>query len=145
MQALRLTPIFLLLNAALALAEPAVLEGVVNINTATPSELELLPGVGPAKAARIVAYRQRHPFRTIEELARVKGIGPKTVRRLRLNLVVRGPTTAQEPTRRRRDPDAISAAGPARKETTPPAAPAAPPAAPSAPTPPPQAPPTTAR
>ena len=60
-------------------------------------ELELLPGVGPAKARRILAYRQRHPFRTVAELARVKGIGPKTVQRLRAHLVVRGPTTAQDP------------------------------------------------
>jgi competence ComEA-like helix-hairpin-helix protein len=72
---------------------PARLEGVVNINTATSDELELLAGVGPAKARAIIEYRQRHAFRTVEELARVKGIGPATVRRLRPNLVVRGPTT----------------------------------------------------
>ena len=100
-----------------ALAEaPSPLQGVVNINTASLDELELLPGVGPAKARRIVAYRQQHAFRTIEELARVKGIGPKTVRRLRPNLVVRGPTTAQPPVRRRRgEPDAVSAAGRSRE------------------------------
>jgi competence protein ComEA len=75
-------------------AEPTKLEGVVNINTASPEQLELLPGVGPAKARLIVEYREKHAFRTVEELARVKGIGPKTVRRLRPNLVVRGDTTA---------------------------------------------------
>ena len=87
------------------------LEGVVNINTASLDELELLPGVGPAKARRIAAYRQQNAFRTVEELARVKGIGPKTVRRLRPHLVVRGPTTARETLRRRDEPDAVSAAG----------------------------------
>ena len=75
-------------------AKKASLEGVVNINTATAAELELLPGIGPSKAEAILAYRRRHPFRTVAELGRVKGIGPKTVKRLRPNLVVRGPTTA---------------------------------------------------
>ena len=86
----------ILLFAAPAFAgKAAPLQGVVNINTASSEELELLPGVGPAKARLIIEYRQKHAFRTVEELARVKGIGPKTVRRLRPNLVVRGATTAQ--------------------------------------------------
>jgi comEA protein len=98
------------------------LEGVVNINTASLDELELLPGVGPSKARLIAAYRQQHPFRTVEELARVKGIGPKTVRRLRAHLVVRGPTTAQPPSRRHRpEPDAISTARPPSPPLSPPA------------------------
>jgi comEA protein len=93
---------FLLVTSwgAVALAGPGKraargLEGLVNINTATLVELQLLSGVGPAKAQRIVEYREKHPFRTVEELGRVKGIGPKTVRKLRLFLTVRGPTTAR--------------------------------------------------
>jgi competence protein ComEA len=100
--ALFLVLITLALTPAPAAAEPARLDGVVNINTAAPDELELLPGVGPAKARLIVEYRAKHAFRTVEELARVKGIGPRTVRKLRPNLVVRGPTTAQAPARRKR-------------------------------------------
>jgi competence protein ComEA len=72
------------------------LEGVVNLNTATAEELQLLPGVGPAKVRDIVAYRSKHPFRTVEELVRIKGIGRKMFRRLRLHLTVSGPTTAQQ-------------------------------------------------
>jgi comEA protein len=72
----------------------APLTGVVNINTASSEELQLLPGIGPAKARLVIEYRTAHAFRTIEELARVKGIGPKTVRKLRANLTVRGATTA---------------------------------------------------
>jgi competence protein ComEA len=80
--------------AARAAPRPA-LEGLVNINLASADELQLLPGIGPAKAQRVIDYRQAHPFRTIEELARVKGIGPKTVRKLRPYLTVRGATTAR--------------------------------------------------
>jgi competence protein ComEA len=84
-----------LLFTAAAHAAPRSLEGLVNINTATAQELQLLPGIGPAKAQRVIDYRTGHPFRTIEELARVKGIGPKTVRKLRPHLTVRGATTAR--------------------------------------------------
>jgi competence protein ComEA len=72
------------------------LEGVVNVNAASPDELQLLPGIGPAKVRNIVAYRTKHPFRTVEELVRIKGIGRKMYRRLRLHLAVSGPTTAQQ-------------------------------------------------
>lgn len=72
------------------------LEGVVNLNSASPEELQLLPGVGPAKVIAIVAYRSKHPFRTVDELVRIKGIGRKMVRALRLHLAVAGPTTAQQ-------------------------------------------------
>src|SRR5687767_3307212 len=71
------------------------LEGVVNINSATADELQLLPGIGPSKAQKVLEYRSARAFRTIEELARVKGIGPKTVRKLRPHLTVRGATTAR--------------------------------------------------
>src|SRR3954471_2093692 len=50
------------------------LEGVINLNTASPDELRLLPGIGPAKVVNIVAYRDKHPFRTVDELVRIKGI-----------------------------------------------------------------------
>lgn len=60
-------------------SEPAVSTGLVNINTATQAELESLPGIGPSKAAAIIAYRQEHgPFARPEDLQDVSGIGPKT-------------------------------------------------------------------
>ncbi len=56
----------------------------VNLNTATQAELELLPGIGPAMATRILEYRAAHGrFATIEQLDSVKGIGPRTLAKLR--------------------------------------------------------------
>jgi competence protein ComEA len=80
--------------AGVARAGKAV-DGVVNLNTAPPEMLSLLPGIGPAKAAEIAGYRKRRPFRTVDELVRIKGIGRKMVRRLRAHLAVAGPTTAR--------------------------------------------------
>jgi competence ComEA-like helix-hairpin-helix protein len=80
---------------SVARGEKDQLEGVVNLNTASPDELRLIPGVGPARVRNILAYRHLHPFRTIEELGRIKGIGRKTVRRWRQHLAVTGPSTAQ--------------------------------------------------
>jgi competence protein ComEA len=57
---------------------------LLNLNTATASELDALPGIGAAKAAAILQYRERHgPFPTVDELARVPGFGPAAVSRLR--------------------------------------------------------------
>ena len=54
-------------------AEPA---GPVNLNTATQSELETLPSIGPARARAIIAYREENgPFSAVEEITAVSGIG----------------------------------------------------------------------
>ena len=57
---------------------------LIDLNAASEAELGLLPGIGPAIAGRIVAYREEHgPFRTVDDLDRVKGIGPKILEKVR--------------------------------------------------------------
>lgn len=59
----------------------------VNINTASATELETLNGVGAAKAQAIIAHREKNgPFKSVDELAAVKGIGLKLVEKNRANL-----------------------------------------------------------
>ncbi|HNN96044.1 MAG TPA: helix-hairpin-helix domain-containing protein [Pseudomonadota bacterium] len=70
--------------------------GVVNINDASSEQLQLLPGVGPSRAEAIVTFRKSHPFKRVDELTRIKGIGRKSLLRLRPLLTISGPTTLKE-------------------------------------------------
>lgn len=116
-----LVPVF----GASARAEAPAPQGVVNINTASAEELMLLPRVGEGKAKRIVETRAKAPFKTVNDLARVKGIGLKTLRLLKPYIRIDGPTTL---TSEVRPDDAEGAAGAPMAAPTP-AAKAAPKAA----------------
>jgi competence protein ComEA len=64
--------------------ETATEEAAVSVNAADEAALETIPGIGPVKAAAIVAYRTEHgPFGSVEELIEVTGIGPATLEALR--------------------------------------------------------------
>lgn len=61
----------------------------VNINQAGVAELQELPGIGPAIAQRIVEYRDKNgPFRRVEDLLNVRGIGEKKFQRLKDRVTV---------------------------------------------------------
>ncbi|BCB04896.1 helix-hairpin-helix domain-containing protein [Bacillus sp. KH172YL63] len=61
----------------------------LNINTATQQEFETLPGIGPAKAAAFVQYRDENgPFASIEDIQKVSGIGEKTFEKLKEQISV---------------------------------------------------------
>jgi competence protein ComEA len=85
------------LGASPALAKKAAVKhevtGVVNLNTASATQLDLLPGVGPKAVKRIIEVRTRTPFTKVDELVKVKGFGAKKLARLKPYLSVNGPTT----------------------------------------------------
>ena len=64
--------------------DPAGGEGPVNVNTASASQLEELPGVGPATAEAIIAHRDQHgPFGSVDDLIDVRGIGEAKLEQIR--------------------------------------------------------------
>ena len=70
----------------------------VNLNTATQAELETLKGVGPAKAKMIIDDRTKNgPFKSVDDLDRVKGFGMKSIEKLRGELSVSGATSVSAP------------------------------------------------
>ena len=93
--------------APLAAADTGVVAGIIrapgpiNINTASATHLQTLSGIGPALSQRIVDHRDTHsPFERVDDLQRVRGIGPKTVDALRSRITVEAaspePQTPQE-------------------------------------------------
>lgn len=82
---------------------------LININTASATQLDTLPGIGPSKAAAIVDYRTTHGlFTTIEGIQNVKGIGPVTFANLKdritVGVVEVQPTAAPAPVQPTRAP-----------------------------------------
>jgi competence protein ComEA len=73
-----------------ATTKPAV-AGPINLNTASAAELEALPGVGAKTAALIVEFRTKNgPFKKVEELMNVRGIGEKNFLKLKPQITVTG-------------------------------------------------------
>ena len=80
-----------------ATAKPAS-TAVVNINTASATEIATLPGVGAKMAARIIEYRQKNgPFKKVEELMNVRGIGERNFLKLKPQLAVGQAKADHEP------------------------------------------------
>ena len=93
--------LFLGLLATSLSARPAAaaVEGkrVVNINTADAAKLSFLPRVGPAVAERIVQYRKDNgPFKSVEDLMHVRGIGEKTYDLIKPYITLSGETSLTE-------------------------------------------------
>ncbi len=86
----------------------------LDLNSATPLDLDALPGIGPVLAGRIVAHRERvGRFRRLEDLLAVRGVGPRLLERLRPRVVVGGepPATvqsAQPDSQRRADSPSVA-------------------------------------
>ena len=85
-------------QAPRAAAKPIVPLVIVNLNTATLKDLEMLPGVGTKTAERIIDYRtKKGPFKKIEELMNVQGIGEKNFLKLKPQLTVAAKPEANAP------------------------------------------------
>lgn len=102
----RLLPLVAMTILVAAVATTAGTEtaakGVVNLNTATAAQLQLLPRIGPAMAERIIEFRQTNgPFRKADELLAVRGIGSKSLELMRPYIVTEGKTTLKEKVRSR--------------------------------------------
>ena len=87
----------LVLTTGPAFAAASAPAGKVNLNTATVAQLQELPGVGPALAARIVEHRQKNGgFKSVEDIMAVKGIGEKNFSKIQSYLSVSGPAAPKE-------------------------------------------------
>ncbi len=70
----------------------------VNINTASQAELESLQGIGPAKAKAIIEHREKSgTFASVDDLAKVSGIGQGTIKQLRDAITVEGEKATEAP------------------------------------------------
>ena len=107
---------------------PGQAGGKININTATAKELDTLPGIGPAYAERIIKYREEFgPFKKIEDMKKVRGIGDATFEEIK-DLITVGPmvtpmltptaTATSTPTTEIATPTATSTSTPTPAETT---------------------------
>ena len=84
-------------KAAKAAPEKPVLSGKININTANTEQLEILPRIGTKTAQSIIEYRtQNGPFKKIEDITSVKGIGEKTLEELKGYIILEGNTTLKK-------------------------------------------------
>lgn len=81
--------------ASQAEAKKPKIEGKININTASPEQLRLLPRVGPKTALRIVAFRKKQKFKKPVDIVKVKGIGLKTFQKMKAYITVSKPTKVQ--------------------------------------------------
>ncbi|MEN6627204.1 MAG: helix-hairpin-helix domain-containing protein [Candidatus Sumerlaeia bacterium] len=97
-------------GAKLDVASPR--DYVIDLNAASLTELDRLPGIGPVKARAIIETRDRlGGFKTIEQLDEVKGIGPVTIEKLRPRLKIGTPPRAPSPTPTPDDPKFHQPAG----------------------------------
>jgi comEA protein len=69
----------------------------INLNTATSEELQLVPGIGPVTAEKILKMRKAYgPFKSVDDLRAIRGIGPKRLEKMRRYLTVSKPAPRRD-------------------------------------------------
>ncbi|MGB8476715.1 MAG: helix-hairpin-helix domain-containing protein [Candidatus Acidiferrum sp.] len=69
----------------------------INLNTATSKELQLVPGIGPVTAEKILKMRKAYgPFKRVDDLRAIRGIGPKRLEKMRRYLTVSKPAPRRD-------------------------------------------------
>jgi competence protein ComEA len=87
-----------LLALVMCLAVHGIAAAAVNINTATKEELTSLKGIGEKRAQDIVDYRTKNgPFKTVDDLEKVPGIGPGLMKQIRPQITTTGKTSIDKP------------------------------------------------
>jgi competence ComEA-like helix-hairpin-helix protein len=93
---LSLTLLFTCVDAALAKKKPPSYP--ININSASSAELQMVPGIGPATAQKILQTRKAYgSFKDVNDLLAIRGIGQKRLDKMRKYLVVSKPPAARTP------------------------------------------------
>lgn len=88
----------LILTLIMCLALAGTAAAVVNVNTATKEELTTVKGIGEKRAQEIIDYRKKNgDFKSVDELEKVPGIGPGTMKQIRSQVTVSGKPTTDKP------------------------------------------------
>ena len=107
--------LFLALIMCVALAGTAA--AVVNINTASKEELTTIKGIGDKRAQEIIDYRKKNgDFKSVDELEKVPGIGPGTMKQIRANVTVSGDTVIPKKAEPAKDTKPVDAKPPVKVE-----------------------------
>ena len=89
----------LILALIMCLALAGTAAAVVNVNTATKEELTTVKGIGEKRAQEIIDYRKKNgDFKSVDDLEKVPGVGPGTMKQIRSQVTVSGKTAADKPT-----------------------------------------------
>ena len=108
----------LLLALVMWFAICGIAMAAVNINTATKEELTSLKGIGEKRAQDIIDYRTKNgPFKSVDDLEKVPGIGPGTMKQIRSELTTTGKTVIDKPAATGTKSKAADSATAAKSET----------------------------
>ena len=92
----------------------------VNLNTATSEELQLVPGIGPVTAEKILQMRKSYgAFKSVDDLSAIRGIGPKRLEKMRKYLTVGKAASQSKPTSAAKPATPPKAATPPKPSTAP--------------------------